>query len=388
MYYPREIEEKVRYWLGQGLSVIIKGPRAAGKTTLLKHLNEDMGGTYVTLEDPQAYKRFREDIKTFYRIYGDELMFIDEVQYDPEAGKKLKYLYDVEGVQFVATGSGSFDVKVNVSGYLVGRAVSMELLPLSFSEFVLWKRRKMYSRLMENKEVFQEILNGERSEPLDLPLNDLYEEYISYGGYPLVVLNKRKEEILKNIIEAYIEKDIAYFFNLLKKGEFRLFAEVLSRIQGSVVRLSNLVGEIDLSLPTLRNYLNLLEQTFIVKIVRAYGGGLREFRRSKKVYFIDQGIRNALKGSFMSDGSSHEAFVLRILNDYGKVFYYRTKSGAEVDFLLKWGEKIVPIEVKTGCRSTRVLRKLADKHGFGIVFCKDKIGWEGNILYLTPWSVA
>jgi len=158
-YYPRKIEEKLDKWMRRGEVVLIKGPRQSGKTTLLLHLRGEYGGDYVTLEDEDVLKAFEESPREFARRFlkedeeGRSLLFLDEVQYSEKAGKTLKLLFDLfsDRLKLIATGSGSFDIKVEVGKYLVGRAVYFELLPLSFEEFLLWRAKDLYGLFMEYK---------------------------------------------------------------------------------------------------------------------------------------------------------------------------------------------------------------------------------------------
>ncbi len=371
-------------WLEKGFSIVMRGPRQAGKTTLLLYLREQIGGEYVTLEDPEE-RRLIRNIKLFASVHRDELLYIDEAQYDSEIGRKVKYLIDVEKRRVVVSGSGSFDVKVKVGGELVGRAHTVVLLPLSFGEMVLWKRKKYYDLMVENRKLFADLLKGKDVELYDLPLESIYEEYSLFGGYPRVVLGEEKETLLKDLLNLYIERDVGFFLGVLKRKNFEEFVEVLAKVQGSPLNLSSISQSLGISYETLRRYLSLLQETLIVKEIRAYGGGLREHRRSRKIYFLDQGLRNCARGGYFVDGSTYEASVLRFLSRFGRVYYLRKKSGAEVDFLLKYGSSLVPVEVKSTCRATRVLRNFPSK--VKIVFCNE-MKREGDVVYLPLWSVG
>src|SRR5579875_1314406 len=166
-YYPRLIEEKLENMIGRKEYLIIKGPRQAGKTTLMLHLKNKYGGHYITLEDFDILDTFERDTKAFAERFLDKrLLFIDEIQYSQNAGKNLKLLYDLysDRLKLVLSGSGSFDIKENIGKYLVGRCLYFELFPLCFEEFVLWKKKDLYKIYREAKQALIDFIMGNRAE--------------------------------------------------------------------------------------------------------------------------------------------------------------------------------------------------------------------------------
>ena len=190
-YNPRIIESKVDPWIKRRKIILLKGPRQVGKTTLFLHLKEKFEGKYVTLEDETLLKEFEDNPDLFIKRFYSKYLFIDEVQYSNKAGKNLKFIYDTyPDVHLFVTGSGSFDIKVFVSKYLVGRAVSFDLLPLNFEEFVLWKAKDLIDIYREFKKQIIGFICGKKvdlKKGFEGEFNQLFNEFIIFGGFPEIV---------------------------------------------------------------------------------------------------------------------------------------------------------------------------------------------------------
>ncbi|MCX8189367.1 MAG: ATP-binding protein [Nitrososphaeria archaeon] len=366
-YYPRKIEEKLDSWMGRHEVLIIKGPRQSGKTTLLLHLREKYGGTYVTLEDEDMLNSFEEAPKEFIgRFLKNDrtILFLDEAQYCEKFGKNIKLLFDLfsDKVKFIVTGSGSFDIKVEVGKYLVGRAIYFELFPLTFEEFLLWKAKDLYKIFVEYRSRVEEfILNGKAidCQPVfQKEFSSLLEEYLLFGGFPAIVKEKDvhfKVELLKNLIRTYIEKDVFFFLNVREIEKFRKLANYLSLTIGSIIELSSLMREIGMDYRTLDNYISILLNTYIISLVPPYYKNLvTELKKAKKVYFNDTGLRNSIINNFLplenrvDKGALLENFVYNELKSLGYITkYWRTTGKAEVDFIVEREGQVVPVEVKS-----------------------------------------
>ena len=359
-YYPRIVELKLKKWLRRREIIIIKGPRQAGKTTLLLHLKEKLRGNYVTLEDPEMLQAFEDNTKEFAKRFKGNL-FLDEVQYSKKAGKCLKLIYDLfPKTKIFVTGSGSFDIKTPVGNYLVGRAVYFELYPLSFEEFILWKARDLYPVFLNFKnEVKAFIKKGVfhyKKPVFENEFKQLLQEYILYGGFPAVVKEKdfdMKIQLLKSLQQTYLEKDIFFFFDVRHLEKFRDVLRFLSFNIGNLLQPSNLASDLFIDIRTLHNYLNILENTYIIKRVRPFFKNiLTEIKKTRKTYFLDTGLRNSILSNFQplstrSDkGQLLENHVFIQLKKFGEIRYWRTKGKAEVDFVLVNNE-LIPIEVKS-----------------------------------------
>ena len=186
-YLPRKIEEKLEKWISREEIILIKGPRQSGKTTFLKHLEEKYGGEYISLEIEEYAEAIKKDPISFAkRFLGKKFLYVDEAQYVKEIGKYLKIIQDnFKGkLKLVVTGSGSFEVKENLGKYLVGRAVYFELLPLTFEEFLLWKREDLHSLYKEYNSLFWKFLKGEevslKSPIFEKEFTEFLEEFIIF----------------------------------------------------------------------------------------------------------------------------------------------------------------------------------------------------------------
>ncbi|HDJ96749.1 MAG TPA: ATP-binding protein [Candidatus Aenigmarchaeota archaeon] len=413
-YYPRKIEEKLDKWLKRKEFILIRGPRQAGKTTLLLRLKEKLKNSeYVTLEDPEWRDAFQEDVKgvveTFLRR-NKSLLLLDEAQYIKDIGEKLKLIYDLyaDKLKVIATGSGSFDVKVNVGKHLVGRVAYFELMPLSFEEFVLWKDKRLYEILRNYIYSFEKFVSTGKlnvKPVFERSFRSLLEEYIVYGGFPAVVREndiEMKKEILKNLEITYLEKDVGFFFGVRQLEKFRRLLKFLSFNVGDILKFSTACSTVGMDYKTLENYLEVLSQTFIIDLVPPFHRNIStELRKAKKVYFFDTGLRNAILNNFVTLDSRKdcghllENFVwiqLRQLLD--EVKFWRTTGKAEIDFIGFKENKFFPIEVKTtGSKTSKSMVRFIETYEpkVAVVFTFSRFGIERigktNVAFLPHFFV-
>ena len=366
-YYPRKIEKKLDKWMNRNEIIIIKGPRQSGKTTLLLHLKEKYGGKYITFEDLDMLESFENSPKEFIKRFLENkkvILYIDEAQYCKEVGKKLKLIYDLyqNDLKIIVTGSGSFDIKVEVGKYLVGRAIYFEIFPLSFGEFILWKAKDLHRIFSEYLEQTIQFIN--EGKPIYVKpvfkkeFFSLLEEYVIYGSFPAIVKEKERNvkiELLKNLLKTYLEKDVFFFFNVRELEKFRKFVNYLSLLTGSFLEFSSITQEVGIDYKTIINYISILINTYFIRLIQPfYKNRITEIKKSKKIYFVDLGIRNAIINNFINldsrtdKGQILENFVLNELIHLGyNVKYWRTTGKAEIDFIIEKNSKIIPIEVKT-----------------------------------------
>jgi len=396
-YYPRKIEEKLDKWLGRREVIVIKGPRQSGKTTLLLHLSEKLSGRYVTLEDDEMLRALENAPKEFAdRFLEEKILFIDEAQYCKDVGKKIKLIYDLfsNRLKVFLTGSGSFDIKVEVGKHLVGRGVFFELLPLDFEEFLMWKARDLHSLFSEYRRALTDfILAGEESSvniAFEREFKTLLNEYLVFGGFPAIVKESDQEikkQLLKSLVQTYLEKDVFFFLNIRHIEKFRNLLQYLSFNIGSILEASSIMSEFKMDFKTVESYLAILENTYLIYLVKPFYKNLAtELKKARKIYFTDTGLRNAVINNFVQfesrtdKGSLIENFVLNELkaNLEGEFRYWRTTGKAEVDFIIKLNSEVIPVEVKTRGKLERGFRSFLEayKPKKAVVFTEDRFGFE------------
>ncbi|MEM5811456.1 MAG: AAA family ATPase [Candidatus Aenigmatarchaeota archaeon] len=213
--------------------MIIKGPRQSGKTTTLLHLKEiTENSEYITLEDEEWKSAFEKDVKIAIKRLiekGKQILLLDEAQYVMDIGKASKLIFDLykEKLKVITSGSGSFDVKVEIGKHLVGRAIYLELLPLSFEEFLLWKAKDLYRIFKEYFSSFLTFIEEGKLEAnpiFEKEFYGLFEEYILFGGFPAIVKENDssiKKELLKNLTRTYLERDVFYFLKIKNNEIFK-----------------------------------------------------------------------------------------------------------------------------------------------------------------------
>lgn len=342
------------------ISLII-GPRQAGKTTLMLLLQDYLvkkGEKTVFLNfDIERDKEFLASQEKLLRKIELEIgkengyIFLDEIQRKTDAGIFLKGLYDMNlPYKFIVSGSGSFELKEKIHESLLGRKRVFELGTVTFLEFVNFKTGYRY----ENK--LPDFFEIEASQA-----RYLLEEFLNFGGYPKVILEEKEDEkrqLINEIYQSYLEKDIAYLLGVQKTDNFtKLFKIIASQI-GNLVNISELSSTLGISQATVKNYLWYLEKTYILKKVSPYFKNTRkEITKAPVYYFYDLGLRNFAAGEFgrinleSGGGFLFENFAFgalweKIKNTADAINFWRTKDNAEVDFVLNRGEQIIPIEVK------------------------------------------
>lgn len=343
------------------ISFII-GPRQAGKTTLMFFLKdylekENKKTLFLNLDierDRQFVASQEKLIKKIELEIGKEkgYVFIDEIQRKKDAGVFLKGIYDMNlAYKFIVSGSGSVDLKEKIHESLVGRKRIFKLDVLSFKEFVDFKTNYKY----ENKLFDFFKLDKVRTK-------EFLEEYLNFGGYPRVVLENKLEEKKKTIDEiyqSYLEKDIFYFLGIQKEEAFSNLVKIVSSQIGNLTNFSEISLTLGISSKTVKNYFWYLQKTFILEKLTPYFKNLRkEITKTPIFYFNDLGLRNYSIGEFgnltilqQNLGSLFENFIFNILKEKiyytpAKIHFWRTKDGAEVDFVIDSRKKIIPIEVK------------------------------------------
>lgn len=364
-YIQRELEETIKSFLKRREILAIIGPRQAGKTTLLEHLfsklKKEKKVEFLTFERERDLALFEniEDFKEYYKDY--QVLIIDEFHYAKNGGKKLKYLFDTTKIKFIISGSSSLELTFETGKYLVGRMFKFLLYPFSFREFLLAKDKRLFNLLSSRfKEIIFYKVDSKKifGQEINYRIRKYFEEYLVFGGYPALVLAKTKEEkikILESILENYLLRDIKGLLNLKTKGELLKLSEFLSTQISNLLNYQELSNVSNLKYKEVITYLEILENTFIIDLLKPFYKNPRtELVKTPKVYFLDNGFRNYLISDFKEIekrndfGQLVENFVFSALKrkEVGKINFWRTKSKAEIDFILQKEGEIIPLEVK------------------------------------------
>jgi len=367
--YPRYLFPVLKEALADHRAVVITGMRRVGKTTSLRWLLDQVASSnkiYLDLERLDQRAVFQESnydlVVNFLRNRGLDssqpmTVALDEIQYVPNLPSVVKYLMDNYQIKFLLTGSSSFYLKNYFTESLAGRKVVFEMFPLAFGEFLGFRGVPYQPR-----QQFADM----RFDPYEFErLKDHYEDYLLYGGLPGVVLEERpsvRRDILNDIFSSYINIDVRTLADFQKMGELQQLLRVLALRIGNKVDVTKLASVVGVSRPTLLQFLEFLEKTYVIARLPAYAGGDKPASLGKKLYFCDNGIASIL--AQVSEGALFENAIHNQLARYGDLAYLAKGSEYEVDFVLKQ-KKPVAFEVKYHPTSSdgEKLDRIADRHG-------------------------
>jgi hypothetical protein len=372
LIFPRDIQASLLKWLDRKEAFAIKGPRQSGKTTLLRIMEQSLvkkgvNTVFLNFEDPDVLEAFEADpkeyVKSFLPEKGRYCFLMDEYHYVKDAGKKLKLLYDTfDNIKFVVTGSSSLELGGAMAKFLVGRVFFFELFPFSFHEFLVAKNPRL-ARIYEekNRAVREFMLGNEDKIEKDIFLKELlplFGEYVTFGGYPAVIKTEdaeTKRMILKSIYDTYISKDIVAFLKVTDALKYRHVVRALALLIGNLINYNDLCSTCQVYYKELKRTISILSETYVISLLRPfYKNPITELKKQPKPYFFDLGLRNYIADNFsamdkrVDAGALVENFVFLSLRnmDDAAVSYWRTIAKAEVDFVLRVRDGIIPVEVK------------------------------------------
>lgn len=357
----RTLFEELKNHLTEKEITFIVGPRQAGKTTLMfllkEHIEKQGARTLFFNLDIEADRRFFDSQEKFLSKIqlemsnGKGYVFIDEVQRKEDAGVFLKGLYDLNlPYKFIVSGSGSIELKERIHESLVGRKRIFDLSTVSFREFADFKTNYAYGN--DLSQFF--LVHPEKT-------NELMRDYLSFGGYPRIVLEEQineKRRLLDEIYSSYLEKDIGYLLGVQKEEAFTHLVRVLSSQTGNLTNIHELSSTLGISAKTVKHYIWYLEKTFILHRLTPYFRNVRkEITKSPVFYFSDLGLRNYALGQLgnmeneRDVGFLFQNFILNILKERlshtpTDIHFWRAKDGSEVDFVTQGGQKTIPVEAK------------------------------------------
>jgi uncharacterized protein len=363
VYIKRELEKDLLKFIKAPEILAVLGARQVGKTTLVNNILQSFTKKRIkkiTLDNVEILDLFVNDTDSFIKLYlkDVDVLFIDELHYAKDGGKILKFIYDTtKNKKIIISGSSAIDLSIQSLKYLVGRVINFELYSFSFLEFLRSK----------NNNLAELYLSLDYKEPILKKLNKYFEEYLIYGGYPRIALEKdikNKQKLLTNIYNTYALREIKELEDI--KDDFKLhkLIKALSLQIGNLIDYSELKNISGYHHNQLKEVLNILEKTYICKQLSPYYTNKRtELVKSKMIYFYDLGLRNSIINDYSLDrsdlGAIKENFILsELIRSNRVVKYWRTKSGAESDFIIENGKEIIPIEVKSNLKNTNFTKSM------------------------------
>jgi len=355
---PRDAESTLRK-LAQGYPVLaITGPRQAGKTTLAKHVFGQL--PYVSFENPDTREHADADPRGFLERYLKGAVF-DEVLRCPELFSYLQEIVDRTHTagRFVLTGSQHFGLMSSITQSLAGRVALVHLLPFSFHECYQHKN----------------------SPPL--PTLD---ELLYTGFYPPIhdkQLDPR--HWYANYLHTYVERDVRQLVNVRDLSTFQRFVRLCAARTGQLLNLSNLANDCGITHNTAKSWLSILEASYVIFLLQPHHANFnKRLIKTPKLYFYDCGLASWLLGIQNSDqlsthslrGALFETWITSEAHKFqfnqglpGQFYFWRDRSGHEIDLVIARGEKLQPIEMKSG-------KTLTADYVAGL---KQWMSWAGSI---------
>ena len=397
--YKRMVVDEIVSFLDTDNIIVLHGSRQVGKTHILYYLadllkKQKKQTSFIDLEDVRFVELLDRGVDSFIKyLIGEGIstskksyVFIDEIQYLANPSPLLKLISDHHKyIQLILSGSSSFHIKKKFTDTLVGRTVDFEIYPLSFSEFLDFKEIQID---LKTKSAFHETA-----------LKELYKEYILYGGYPKIVLEKRiasKEKYLGQIVNTYLKRDIHDLAEIKQVQKFNRMLKILAERSGNLLNIAEISQTCGLARETVENYLFILENTYIIKLLPVFSHSSRiEVVKTPKIFFYDTGLlqtvwlRN-LTGNIL--GNMFETSVFsQLIKKFGgdKLYFWRTKRGQEIDFVVDEGHEFLPIEAKLNFRNAKrqAIESFSQKYK---VNAGTIVGLEGEKKTpqdLWPWEI-
>ena len=353
----------------QQKAIILLGARQVGKSTLLRQVFADTerSNLWLDAENADVPPLFENVTKArLQQIMGNyKVVIIDEAQKIPNIGSVLKLMVDyMPNVQVIATGSSAFDLRNTTNEPLTGRKWEHYLFPFSFTEMV------QHTNLLEEK-------------------RNLHHRLV-FGSYPeIVTANDQLEKRLRTLVDSYLYKDVLLWSGLKKPEKIIDLLKALAYQVGHEVNYNELGNSIGLKNDTVENYIQTLEQTYIIFKLPSYSTNQRkELRKGKKIYFFDNGLRNALIGDYrMAEirqdiGALFENYIVSELwkknsydGSFGKFYFWRTADQQEIDVVLEKNGTLHAYEIKWNekakARLSKTFSNTYTNHSFSVITPKN-----------------
>lgn len=333
-----------------GKVLVVYGARQVGKTTLVREVLRSFPGRVLEINADDIpflevlSSRNLNQLKGL--VQGYQVLFIDEAQRVPDIGINLKLLHDqMPQLKIIVTGSSTLDLANRVKEPLTGRTWTYQLFPISVEEWAKFQGAN------------------------EVEIGHQLEEWMVYGLYPEVLQfgnHRRRQRYLQELTQSYLYKDILTLANIRYPEKLRQLLKLLAWQTGNLVSINELANTLQINRDAVMNYLDLLEKSFVIFRLGGFSRNLRkEMTKMGKIYFYDLGVRNALIENFSSLSSRQdigqlwENFLIaeRIKTSnyhfhYANRYFWRTHTGAELDYVEEFGGKLHGYEFKWGGRKT------------------------------------
>jgi len=386
-YIPRHAERKFTNMSSFFKVVLVTGARQVGKTTMLRHLYGGENRTYVTLDNLMARNLAKTDPVLFFQTYKPPII-IDEVQYAPELFSQIKILCDESGETglFWLTGSQQFNMMKNVQETLAGRVGILEMFSLSKNE--------------KDGIIFDNILDFSlqclQSRKVQVPRNDIINvfDHIWRGGMPQVINADAEllQEYFSSYVNTYLMRDVAELGGITDTLRFGKFLTACSALLSEQVNYKTLADSAEISQPTAKEWLRLLEGMGIIYLLKPYSdNALKRLAKTPKLYFCDTGLAAHLsmwltRETLMNGAASGHYFenfvVIEMLKNFAysqskvNMTYYRDSNAKEIDVFVEQNNLVHPLEIKKSAnpdtreiKKFNVLDKVSIEQGCGGIIC-------------------
>ena len=386
-YIHRSLERKFLQMNGFFKAILVTGARQVGKTTMLRHLAEGQERTYVSLDNLMARRLAREDPALFFQTYRPPVI-IDEIQYAPELFEQIKIICDGsdETGLFWMTGSQQYQMMKNVRETLAGRLGLLELHSLS--------ARETEGVVFDNTLDFSlPCLQQRQKSAKKRGVLDIY-EYIWRGGMPQVqtASAEQRDAYYNSYINTYLMRDAAEAGGITNVLRFQKFLSACAALLSEQLNYKTLADSADISQPTAREWLRLLQGLGIVYLLKPYSNNaLKRLTKTPKLYFYDTGLAahlsmwltpETLRNGAASGHFFENYVVMELLKEFlyapttVNITYYRDSNAKEIDVFVEENNQIHPLEIKKSASPDRrevkkfeVLDKASLERGAGGIVC-------------------
>ena len=355
MYIKRQAEADLRRALASGKVTLVLGARQVGKTTLVEQVLRGEDARYLNFDVEIDKAQFLAaaalaPAEALRMLGAPQVLVLDEAQRLPETARIVKGWHDAKvATRLLLLGSSALDLLDQSAESLTGRNYKLVLPPLLFAE------------ALRSQEWGEAVLDHPSARAsFAAPLRAFLLQRLAFGSYPEVVLSADPRRLLRELSADYLWKDILQTGLVKTPDLIRRLLQLLAHQAGSEVSVNELATQLQMGRPTVERYLDLLERTFVIFRLPAFSTNPRkEISKSQKVFFWDTGIRNALLNAFAADeyrpdiGAVWENWVIAeiakrnvLLGSPGELFFWRSRTQAEVDLVVKSENGLRAFEIK------------------------------------------